>query len=339
MNSEDTSNINDTNKAKRLSVVYYTSWGISNLDFSQLSPNISHLNLSFGLFSKVGANFVVSGSDGLLKYNSTNSPVDLWWVEPEYLGWVNYKYKNPKTKVMLSLGGASYGYMWEYLNSASNVDGIVAAIQQVLQETYPVVVRKSPSGGQYSLAGYVHLDGIDFDFEMGHAPSEAQCKNLALLIEKLKLLMPNKLISVTALHVAADPKSCSATASDECSYVGSAHSGELIPFFHALKNRYISHFNVMAYDAGKNYRWDIALANYAKFLPKKKIVLGLSLGSQWAAEGNFVEGMTELTKRVDKQKSLGYAGIMIWALVASGVSDKTCLTNINSLVNHLNTLP
>ena len=50
-------------------------------------------------------------------------------------------------------------------------------------------------------------------------------------------------------------------------------------------------------------------------------MLGLSLGTQWGPDSNFVEGMAELSTRVDKQRALGFGGIMIWAVVASGISD------------------
>jgi hypothetical protein len=73
-------------------------------------------------------------------------------------------------------------------------------------------------------------------------------------------------------------------------------------------------YQVMAYDAGQNYLYKIAMANYAQYVPKSKLVLGLTINSQWKEGGNFVEADDELAKRAVWAREEVYQGIFTWAL-------------------------
>ncbi|MCW1890622.1 hypothetical protein OK016_21160 [Vibrio chagasii] len=50
----------------------------------------------------------------------------------------------------------------------------------------------------------------------------------------------------------------------------------------ATKNDF-DFFNVMTYDASRNFLYEVAMANYAEYIgDKSKIVLGNTINSQWA---------------------------------------------------------
>jgi chitinase len=257
-------------------------------DFTQLSSKVSHLLLSFGRFIETtpGA-FKIEYSDNLLKYGYTE-PSDLYWLEPEYLKWTQYaKYRAdnataaaPAIKTLLAFGGATYSDIWAYLDNANNIQPIAKALVDLLSVEFPVFDRQGTTG-EYSQVGTVQLDGIDFDYEQNDRPSATQMANLASLIAAIKSLKSDAIVSLTGYHVSADPQSCTLSDGPDCSYVGSDHSGELIPLLEdANLTRNLDFYNLMAYDAGKNYKWSIALANHAKYLPLENITLGLSLGTQ-----------------------------------------------------------
>ncbi|MDR0484952.1 MAG: glycoside hydrolase family 18 protein [Alphaproteobacteria bacterium] len=321
-------------------VLYYTSWNQdSEADFKQLSTKVTHLLLSFGRFIETTpGKFKIEGSDNLLKYGFTK-PTDLYWLEPEYLKWTQYKKfrsenstSNP-FKVLLAFGGATYGSMWASLNNSANVEPIAKAIVDLLNVDFPVYDRKGNSG-EYSQVGTVKLDGVDFDYEQDGRPSTTQMNNLALVINAIKTAKPTAVVSLTGYHVSADPVSCSTTAGADCSFVGSAHSGELIPLLTNSNLAKLDFYNLMAYDAGRNYPWKIAMANHAKYLPAKKVILGLTLGMQWDPSNNFVEDMAELKKRVKEEAALPYGGIMIWAMKA----DNGSWTTGNEMIKKINDL-
>jgi len=89
----------------------------------------------------------------------------------------------------------------------------------------------------------------------------------------------------------------------------------------------------MAYDAGKNYNYQISAANFAKYVGKNKVRVGLSIGKQWAATGSFVESLTELQKRANWIGTNGYGGAMVWAIGAQGGSPiDTQITEIKKIL-------
>ncbi|MDR2007715.1 MAG: hypothetical protein LBQ34_01920 [Alphaproteobacteria bacterium] len=318
-------------------------------DFTQLSSKVSHLLLSFGRFAKNSPNtFEITGSDNLLKYGFTEIPTELYWIEPEYLKWTQYKkYRAdtataaaPSIKVLLAFGGANDSDLWAYLDDANNIQPLAQALVDLLAVEFPVFDRPGAEG-LYSQVGTVKIDGIDFDYEQAHRPSAIQMANLASLVAAIKALKSDAIVSLTGYHVSADPESCSITDAPDCSYVGSDHSGELIPLLSDTNlTRNLDFYNLMAYDAGKNYKWDIALANHAKYLPLADITLGLSLGTQWSEDGNFVESMDELKSRIQRLATISpNGGIMIWAMKADDGSWHTgndMIVIINDLLSAFN---
>mgnify|MGYP006234829389 FL=1 len=71
----------------------------------------------------------------------------------------------------------------------------------------------------------------------------------------------------------------------------------------------------MTYDAGRNFLYKVAMANYAKYVgDKSKIVLGNTINSQWAPGGNFVETYENNLERAKWQKDNGYGGFFMWTL-------------------------
>lgn len=320
-------------------VVYFTSWGISEVDLLRLSPKVTHLNLAFGLIDN---NFETVGSDGILEYDEIKEPSDLYWINPAYVKWTQLKFKNPNIKVLLAYGGATYDYMWDKLNDASYIEQYAQALVKAANTKRPVF-EKLQGNNQYSKVGYVALDGVDLDFEMSGRPTDAQLNNLAKVMTRFKELAPNKLITLTGYHVSADPLECQngGSAASGCSFPsGSGHAGELILLLRQLNNENLDFYNLMAYDAGKNYDWKTAMNNHAQYISKSKAVLGLTLGSQWAPEGNFVEDLSDLIAKTQEQQNLGFGGIMVWAIGATGNNEDNNKNNqvdkINMLVNLLN---
>ncbi len=71
----------------------------------------------------------------------------------------------------------------------------------------------------------------------------------------------------------------------------------------------------MAYDAGENFRYDVAMANYAEHVgDPSKIILGATINSQWGPNGRFVETRANNIERARWQKQNGYGGFFIWTL-------------------------
>ncbi|MDR0484951.1 MAG: glycoside hydrolase family 18 protein [Alphaproteobacteria bacterium] len=327
-------------------VLYYTSWNQDgDADFTQLSTKVTHLLLSFGRFTQeTDGKFSIEASDNLLKYGFTQ-PEDLYWLEPEYLKWTQYKKfrdenstSNP-LKVLLAFGGATYGDMWASLDNIANVEPIAKAIVDILDVEFPVYDREGEEG-EFSQVGTVKLDGVDFDYEQDGRPSTTQMNNLGLLINRIKEAKPDAVVSLTGYHVSADPESCSITAGPDCSFVGSSHCGELLPLLMNIKLlAKLDFYNLMAYDAGRDYPWKIAMANHAKYLPDEKVTLGLTLGLQWDPEANFVEDMAELQNRIKEEATLPYGGIMVWAMKAddgSWTTGNEMIAKINELLSVFN---
>ena len=64
---------------------------------------------------------------------------------------------------------------------------------------------------------------------------------------------------------------------------------------------------------------------------KNKIVLGLSIGSQWAQGGNFFEDINELVDRAITVSEENYGGIMIWAIYPTTPSLETSIAQVDIL--------
>ncbi|GAL31116.1 chitinase [Vibrio variabilis] len=84
----------------------------------------------------------------------------------------------------------------------------------------------------------------------------------------------------------------------------------------ATKNDF-DFFNVLTFEAGRNFLYDVAMANYAEYIGNKsKIVLGNTINSQraWAQGGNFVETRQNNLDHAKWQKDNGYSDLFMWTL-------------------------
>jgi chitinase len=332
-------------------VAYWASWASLNINKAPTGPTdsnsvlnnkVTDFNLSFGGIDP--STLQVVGSDSMLDPTSATG-----WKDAPYNIWTNFKATHPDTKVLLAIGGATYHAIWTTTLTAANAEEIATNIKAAIETSYPVY----HFDGSYVAheVSTVSLDGVDLDVEA--APerlTEAQVDNVALLIEKLRALMPNKVISLTGLHTAADPASCQSTDGPNCSYwggdSGSTNAGELIPLLNKpAVVADLDYVNIMAYDAGPDFKYNVAMANYANYVGKSKAILGLDFATQWGPSGRFLESITELRDRVqwtlqktDSEYNAG--GVMVWGLVGdsdpAGYLKKDQVKYTNEFGNTLN---
>ena len=289
-------------------IAYLTSWSSNTLDLTQLSKNVTELNLAFGNIDASSLKPV--GSDGMLDPDSGKT-----WKQAAYNIWTTYKYNNPNSKILLAFGGATYSDLWTSTLTDSNAAAIAQNMADAMNAEYPVYQFDS----QYvpHVIGNVNLDGVDLDVETGGGRlTDQQANNVITLIKALRAAMPNKIITLTEFSTAADPASCQTTPGPDCSFVGSAHSGEMTNVL-TEAGQDLDWVNDMAYDAGPNYPYQISLNNIAKYIPQNKVVLGLDFEKQWGPKGDFIETLNELVNRATWSKSNNFGGNMVWALGAS----------------------
>ncbi|EOB6677081.1 Ig-like domain-containing protein [Vibrio vulnificus] len=309
------------------SITYLTSWGLTNIEELQRSQGDAYF-LSFGKWDSAG-NIQISDDMLTPSYNSD-------WMSPTYQSWTELKHAQPRKAMMVAFGGATYESMWNDMATEQGRQNIANSLVKLMNQPYPVYKRNlkpeemvgeclaTDWSGQcdyskYQLAGYVSIDGIDFDYETTARLTEQSNRNLEDLIQRIRAQVgDSKLLSLTTYHVGADPESCSNPAVyDDCSFIEPArsiHHGEVISLLQNTKQS-IDFFNVMAYDAGENFRYDVAMANYAKHVgDPSKIILGATINSQWGPNGRFVETRENNIERARWQKQNGYGGFFIWTL-------------------------
>ncbi|STX28869.1 Glycosyl hydrolases family 18 [Legionella beliardensis] len=282
-------------------VVYFGGWqgGLFNLN-TNLPSNVTAVNLSF---ANITSNLQIdTAPSGWL----TNIPAPNVTMQPSYVNWTVYKYNHPSTKVLLAIGGATYSAIWNNVLTAANAETIAQNIAKVINTTYPVY--KGNISYPNDLIGQVTIDGVDLDVETGGRLSSAISNNIALLTTHLKkYLNPGKLITFAGFSVGADPND------SQCTVPESIHCGEDIPLLQSTGHLF-DWVNVMAYDAGQKYAtslYQIAMANYAKYLPKSKLLLGLDIQLQWPG---FSETAEQLAAKALWQKQNGYGGAMFWGV-------------------------
>lgn len=83
---------------------------------------------------------------------------------PSYINWTKFKYLSPDTKIILSLGGASFHGIWENLD-ATKIESIAQALKTKLEASYPAY--EGSFANEAELLGYVTIDGVDLDVELG----------------------------------------------------------------------------------------------------------------------------------------------------------------------------
>lgn len=282
-------------------VVYYGGWEgmLFNLNTS-LPSNVTAVNLSFANITS--ALQVDTAPSGWL----TNPPAPNVTMQPSYVNWTVYKYNHPQVKILLAVGGATYSAIWNSTLTALTADTMAKNIAAVINMTYPVYSGNISSPDK--LLGNVTIDGVDLDVETGSRLSDAVTANVVLLVNSLKkYLNPDKLITFAAFSVGADPNN------SQCTVPGSIHCGEDISLLQSVGASF-DWINLMAYDAGQEYAnslYQVALANYARYLPKSKILLGLDIQVQWPG---FSESAEQLATKAAWQKQNGYAGAMFWGV-------------------------
>lgn len=290
-------------------VVYWGGWSGMSYDLMKLPAAVTAVNLSF-------ANLVNDKIDTSISGYITNVPISGGRLQPTYFNWTTYKYNHPQTKMILSLGGATFGNVWVRLASASDtdLDMIAQNIAQVVNQKYPAFssdyanydsARKDQLG---IYLGDVVIDGIDLDVENGDSTLTPQMANATVkLIQKLQLhLATGKLITMAGFSVGADPV-------NSCTVPGSVHCGEDIPILTQAGGA-LDWVNVMAYDAGQTYAttsYQAAMSNYAGYLGKTKLTLGLGMHTQWPG---FKETAAQLGAKATWQLQQGYGGVMFWGV-------------------------
>lgn len=318
--------------AESRAVSYLTMWssyGATELSEKLPASKADTFLLSFGEWS----------ADGSINFseNALTPPAwDAYYLPTPYVSWTTFKYDHPDKKIMVAFGGQTYEGIWSHLNTPEQREKVAQSLAALLAKPFPVykknlqlsqIVGECPMMAwetacdttHYHYAGNVYLDGIDFDFEKGSRLTEQENQNLLALVARLRELVGNeKLLSLTTYHVGADPENCAdSTVTENCSYIEpsrSAHHGEVTQLLKDSKDLF-DFFNVMTYDAGKNFRYQVAMENYARAVgDKSKILVGATINHQWQPDGTFVETEENNLERVAWQAENGYGGFFVWAL-------------------------
>ncbi|YCI29693.1 glycoside hydrolase family 18 protein [Erwinia sp. PK3-005] len=321
-----------THAAENRVVSYLTMWtSYSATELSEKLPvsKTDTFLLSFGEWSADGS---VTFSENAL----TPPEWDAYYLPTPYVSWTTLKHDHPDKKVMVAFGGQTYESIWSHLDNPEQREKIAQSLASLLEKPFPVYKKNlkltevvgechqmewesSCNLNNYQYAGDVYLDGIDFDFEKANRLTETENQNLLALVSRLRELVGNKkLLSLTTYHVGADPENCAnPSVMEQCSYIEpsrSSHHGEVTNLL-KKSSKLFDFFNVMTYDAGKNFRYQVAMENYAKAIgDKSKVLVGATINQQWGPEGPFVETEENNLERASWQAKNGYGGIFVWAL-------------------------
>ncbi|CAM4210808.1 Ig-like domain-containing protein [Vibrio agarivorans] len=330
-------------------VTYLTSWGITDIEDLHNSQGDAYF-LSFGGWDANGNAFV---TDSMIEPHYEPS-----WMAPGYQSWTTLKHKHPNKTIMIAFGGATHESIWSHMGTDAQREAIADSLIDMMNTPYPVYLKNlkpeemvgecletdyqgNCDYTKYQLAGYVSIDGVDFDYETTPRLTEQDNRNLEALIEKIRAKIGmSKIISLTTYHVGADPVECENPAVFEnCSFIEddrSAHHGEVISLLQNTKDT-VDFFNVMAYDAGENFLYDVAMANYAEHVgDPTKVVLGATINSQWKPGGSFVETRENNIERARWQKEQGYGGFFIWTLGSNnqGLSMQEQVEYFNEMISY-----
>ncbi|ANI84224.1 glycosyl hydrolase family 18 protein [Kosakonia oryzae] len=332
---------------------YLTSWGLpADAATQMMNADVDTYLLSFGGWDQDGAIYTSDNIAGDIAYND-------YWLPQTYTSWTQVKLAAPYKKMMVAFGGATYESIWAHLANDNSRENIAQGLVKLLRKDFPVYQKGlqadqvqgpclSTNGNgtcnlaNYQKAGTVQIDGIDFDFEKTARLTPEENNNLIKLVKRVReLLGPNsgKLISLTTYHVGADPLECSSSSVTEgCSFIEDArstHHGEVLDLLKNSRDLF-DFYNVMAYDAGPRFKYDVAMANYAKAVgDAKKIILGNTLTTQWGPEGRYAETRENNIARAAWQAANGYGGVFVWAMGANdtGLSFGDQIDYINDMKN------
>ena len=332
------------------SISYLTSWGLNDHEQLFNSKGDGYL-LSFGKWDSSGN---ITVSDNML----TPPNYDPDWMSAPYLAWTTLKHEQSNVTMMVAFGGQAYESIWSQISTEQSREAVANSLVDLVNTPYPVYKKNLKpeemvgeclatdwSGncdyGKYQLAGYVQIGGLDFDFEKAARITDKENQDLTALIKLIRQKVADKkVLSLTTYHVGADPVECEdLSVFENCSYIEpsgrSSHHGEVIELLEELKHD-VDFFNVMTYDAGENFLYDVAMNNYAKYIgDKSKIVLGTTINSQWGPDGAFVETRENNLKRAKWQKDNGYGGFFMWTLGSNnqGMSMSNQVDYFNEMIN------
>lgn len=286
-------------------VVYWGGWNGGTYNLENLTKTVNVLNLAF---ANINSNNQVDTSVSGYISNVPAQGSQMW---PSYVSWTAYKYHHPDTKVLLSIGGATFSSIWATQLTPATVATMAQNIVTVVDTQYPAY------SGNFAypadLLGNVEMNGVDLDVEAGGRVSPVIATNVIALIKAMKQDFiaqghPDKLITLAGFSVGADPDDSS------CTSPGSIHCGEDVPILQGAGND-LNWVNVMAYDAGMDYatsKYQLAMANYASYVGKAKTILGLDLQSQWQVP--IPETPAQLMAKAQWALANGYAGAMLWGV-------------------------
>ncbi|XHY20228.1 hypothetical protein ViNHUV68_09280 [Vibrio sp. NH-UV-68] len=332
------------------SISYLTSWGLNDHEELLNSKGDGYL-LSFGRWD---ANGNITVSDNMLTPPNYNPD----WMPAPYLAWTTLKYDQSNVTMMVAFGGQTYESIWSQISTEQSREAVANSLVDLVNTPYPVYKKNLKpeevvgeclatdwSGNcdysKYQLAGYVQIGGLDFDFEKAARITDKENQDLTALIKLIRQKVADKkVLSLTTYHVGADPVECQdAGVFENCSYIEpsgrSSHHGEVIDLIEDTKHD-VDFFNVMTYDAGENFLYDVAMNNYARHIgDKSKIVLGNTINSQWGPDGAFVESRANNLKRAQWQKDNGYGGFFMWTLGSNnqGLSMSNQVNYFNDMIN------
>ncbi|MCH2191520.1 MAG: glycosyl hydrolase family 18 protein [Gammaproteobacteria bacterium] len=289
-------------------ISYLTSWGLDRNSSEQLQH--SKVDAFFLAFAKWDRNGTITATDGML-----NSPESI-----AYKTWTKLAHNRPNTEFYLSFGGQNFEDIWDQLSNDDIIANIANGIVSTLTKPYPVF--EDDAQGRPIKIGSVQIDGIDLDFEQSSRLTLSQNRALKKLATQLRTrLERRKKIVLTTYHVGADPLLCLNNPSElVCSYretPSSSHHGEVISLLRSSSSLF-DFYNIMTYDAGRDFDYQQSLQNYAVYIKdKSKLRVGITINKQWSEDGGFVMPKSDNLKRACWAKDNGYGGFFVWALGAN----------------------
>jgi chitinase len=196
------------------------------------------------------------------------------------------KSRNPNTKVLVAVGGATY-------TSFNNLNA--AAVAQFVNA--------------------FGLDGVDLDYE----PTNPNCSNFGPnlscttdteyinSVKALRTALPRPLLLTTAAW--------STGAYGQGDWIGAQpagqYSGVAVNMLKSVGNM-LDTVNIMAYDAGITYDPKQAFLAYASLYDASKLTIGLEVAPE--AWGGHVISLPEVTDLTTFLKNQNGAGMMMWSL-------------------------
>jgi len=320
-------------------ISYLTSWQLpGNATELLLKSKADAYMLSFAKWDQHG---VISSSDDIIAKPSKQPDS----IPGSYLTWTQIAHKSPHAQMIISFGGQDYEGIWDTMGNEDHSHVIANNIAELLMTDFPVYqesVDANCAGDncqeKYQLIGHTQLSGVDFDFEQASRLTLEQNQQLAFLARRVRELVGNtKSIVLTTYHVGADPINCrNSEVTKNCSFREqdrSSHHGEVLSLLESTVGLF-DFYNVMTYDAGRNYDYKTSIENYFNAVGiRADLRLGMSINRQWGPFGGFVMPLIENQARAKWQAEQGYGGFFVWALGANTES-----RSLDSQIRMFNTL-